>query len=98
LDAKVFGLVAGLLVLTGAMLLWIRRRRLADPTSATRESRSRVNRIPTAHRDAFPRERVSHLKADELPDTGVVIRRPHWEAQWWRPREAERTVGDLRSV
>jgi LPXTG-motif cell wall-anchored protein len=30
LDAKVFGLVAGLLVLTGAMLLWIRRRRLAD--------------------------------------------------------------------
>jgi hypothetical protein len=30
LDAKVFGLMAALLVLSGAVLLWIRRRRWTD--------------------------------------------------------------------
>jgi len=30
LDAKAFGLMAALLVLSGAVLLWIRRRRWTD--------------------------------------------------------------------
>jgi hypothetical protein len=44
----------------------------------------------------LPKERVSHLEADELPDTGDP--EADREARRWPQGKAQRAVGDLRSV
>ena len=54
LDAKALGLMAALLMLTGAVLLWIRRRTWTDHNVSDPGVTLLGSRIPTGERD-FPR-------------------------------------------